>query len=187
MSLKEMPVKKLPTILLLDLRRRGIYVPPEIQRRIMWFKEMTELREAKEQVCRKIEQLELCGRLQMPLTCGEKEWKGFFHQIPSQREPEHDCYWCNRAFRELLSIGARAQVNRPVPNLRRLYNECSWLAMFIYREGIVGELLGAQLTNGNSVTPQMDSVESVIYWMGITTGVVDVMLSLNRIQRAYEH
>ena len=43
MSLKEMPVKKLPTILLLDLRRRGIYMPPEVQRHIMWFKEMLNL------------------------------------------------------------------------------------------------------------------------------------------------
>ena len=184
MSVKDMPWKKLPTVLLLDLRRKSIWIPPEVQIRIMWYKERMEMKEMKEAVIEEIKELHVCPRLRMAKKCGKKPWKTVFQRPKSDREPEQvpSCHWCSKVYRELLPIGARAEVSRPQPNLARLYNECSWLAMQIYHEGIVGEPLGMQLRNGNSRTPQLNSVENIFQWMTITTTVVDVMLNLNHLQ-----
>ena len=51
-----MPWKKLPTVLLLDLRRKNIWVPPEVQMRIMWYKERMEMEEMKEAVMEEVKQ-----------------------------------------------------------------------------------------------------------------------------------
>ena len=185
MSFKDVPWKKLPTVLLLDLQRKGIFVPPEVQVRIMYFKECMEIKERKEEVMEEIKKLELCPRVLMQKDCGEKEWKVFFDQPPSMREPEPVpfCHWCQKVYRELLPIGARAEVCRPVPNLDRMYRECSWLAMQLYHEGMTREPLGMQLRNGNRRPAELNSVESIMQWRTVTIAVVDVMLNLSRIQQ----
>ena len=53
-----MPWKKLPTVLLLDLRRKNIWVPPEVQMRIMWYKERMEMEEMKEAVMEEVKDFE---------------------------------------------------------------------------------------------------------------------------------
>ena len=182
---KEMPWKTLPKILLLDLRRKGIHVPPEIQIRIMYFKERQEIREGKEAVMREIRDLQLCHRLQMPQYCGQQEWKSAYERPKNEREPEPVpfCHWCSKVFRELLPIGARAELCRPVPHLGRLYAECSWLAMELYHQRILREPLGTQLRNGNRRSPELTTVESIMRWMTVTTAVVDFMIHLNRFEQ----
>ena len=181
----EMPMKTLPTCLLLDLRRKGIRVPPELQIRIMYFKEMTETREAKEQVMLEIKELTMCHRLQMPQYCGEKAWKSSYQRVLNWRTTEtvQICHWCSKFYQELLSIGARAQMSRPVPHLGRLFDECSWLVMELYHQRCNDEPIGMQLRNGNRMEPQLTSVESVMKWTSVTASVVDILCNLNRIER----
>ena len=183
-----MPNKPLPISLLIDLRRRGIRVPQEIQMRIMLYKELAETREWKEAVMEEIRELVLCPHWQFPMLCGQKEWKIFYQRPLNPREPIPDpfCHWCSKVYRELLPMGARAEVARPTPNTQRMYNECSWLAMQIYREGVVGEPLGRQLTNGMNQLLQLDQefpVASIMRWMTVTVSVIDVMITLNRLDQ----
>ena len=180
---REMPNKPLPISLLIDLRRRGIRVPQEIQMRIMWYKERMEMEEMKEAVMEEVKDLIVCPRLRLAKYCGKKPWKSVFERPKSDREVEQvpPCHWCSKVFLELLPIGARAEVSRPQPNLTHLYNECSWLAMHIYHERSPEEPVGMQLRNGNIRTPQLNSVETIMQWMTNTTAVVDDLLNLNRL------
>lgn len=77
-SYRELPVKTLPKCLLLDLRRKNIRVPQEMQMTIMWYKEISEAREKKDLALQKIMKLPMCRQFHMPQTTGEKEWKSSY-------------------------------------------------------------------------------------------------------------
>ena len=97
---REMPNKPLPISLLIDLRRRGIRVPREIQMRIMMYKERIEMEEMKEAVLEEIGELVLCPHWQFPILCGQKEWKSFYQRPLNPRKPIPDpfCHWCLSLF-----------------------------------------------------------------------------------------
>lgn len=188
MSFKEMPNKSLPPVLLVDLRRRGIRVPLEIQMRILYYKEVSETRDRKEALLVEIRELELCTRWQFPVFCGQNEWKSCYERPQNPRVPIPDppCHWCTKVYRELLPMGFRGEVRRPQPNIQRMYNECSWMAMEFYREGVVGEPLGSRLTNGINQLRQLDledPVSGIIHWMTVTVSIVDVMIALTRLDQ----
>ena len=73
-SLRECPVKSLPKCLLLDLRRKGIWVPPELQMRIMYYKEIAETRDKKKQVTEIIRQVPNCDVFHMPQSVWDGYW-----------------------------------------------------------------------------------------------------------------
>ena len=110
-SYRELPVKTLPTSLLLDLRRKNIRVPPEIQMTIMWYKEIAEAREKKDLAIQKIVNLPMCRQFHMPQTTGEQEWKSSHKRVSALRRVAKlsRCHWCTKFYREMLPIGVRAE------------------------------------------------------------------------------
>ena len=65
-SFRELPVKTIPNILLLDLRRRDIRVPQEIQMLIMFYKEIAETRNKMAGVVIEFSVLPKCSRFLLP-------------------------------------------------------------------------------------------------------------------------
>ena len=129
-SYRELPVKTLPMSLLLDLRRKNIRVPQEIQMKIIWYTEVSEAREKKDLALQKIAKLPMCRVFHMPQTTGEKEWKTSHKRVTALRNVANPsrCHWCMKFYKEMLPMGVRAEMARPNPNLDRLFNESGWMA-----------------------------------------------------------
>ena len=180
MSFDEMPKKTLPTCLLLDLRRRGLRVPQEIQMRIMYWKEIAENREWKDWAMREIATASVCQFFEMMHFCGDKDWKSSHHRVNNLRETnETNCHWCGKVFKEMLGIGMRAQLARPVPNLDLLDDECSWLVAELYDMRAGDEPQGQRLRNVKRRNPELiDSVDKLMVWTASSVAVVDVMTNL---------
>ena len=60
--------------MLLDLRRKGIRVPPELQMKIIYLKEIAETRDNKRQVTEIMRQVPMCDVFQMPQSVWDGEW-----------------------------------------------------------------------------------------------------------------
>ena len=133
-SFREFPVKSLPECLRMDLRRKKMWIPPEVQMRIMYYTEIAETRDNKNQVMKIICQVPNSEVFQMPQSL----WNGFrfptFIRTACCRplQNEASCHWCGKFYAEMLSIGISAELNRPNPNLDRLFSEASWVAIELY-------------------------------------------------------
>ena len=114
---REMPKKSLPFSLLLDLRRRGIRVPMEIQVRIMYLKEVAENRDIKDWAMMQIRGTTVCGVFKMAHDCGEYGWRTRHQRVQNLRMASQNiaCHWCNKCLREMLTIGMRAQTSGNQP------------------------------------------------------------------------
>ena len=180
MSFDEMPKKTLPTCLLLDLRRRGLRVPQEIQMRIMYWKEIAENREWKDWAMREIATASVCQFFEMTHFCGDNDWKSSHRRVNNLRMTnETNCHWCGKFYRELLGIGMRAQLARPVPNLDLLDDECSWLVAELYDQRAGNEPQGRRLRNVKRRNVALiNSVDALMQWTASSAAVVDVMTNL---------
>ena len=180
MSFDEMPHKALPTCLLLDLRRKGLWVPPEIQMKIMYYKEIAETREVKDWTLREIATASICQFFEMPHFCGDKDWRSSHHRVNNLRATdETNCHWCGKFYKEMLGIGMRAQLARPVPNLDLLDDECSWLVAELYDMRAGDEPQGVRLRNVKRRNPEIiNSVDALMVWTASSVAVVDVMTNL---------
>ena len=189
MSFDEMPQKTLPTCLLLDLRRKGLRVPPEIQMKIMYFKEIAETREMKDWAMREIATASVCQFFQFTHFCGDNDWKSSHRRVNNLRATfETNCHWCGKFYRELLGIGMRAQMARPVPNLDLLDDECSWLVAELYDQRAGNEPQGVRLRNVRRRNPALiNSVDALMQWTSSSAAVVDVMTNLRLILQAQGH
>ena len=174
-----MPQKCLPFSLLLDLRRRGIRVPMEIQMLIMYFKEVQENRDIKDWAMMQVCGSTVCSMFLMPHYCGEYHWRTRHKRVQNQRLEPMYCHWCQKVRSELLSIGMRAELSRPVPNLDRLYHEGRWVAEEIYRQRSKGEPVGTHLRNVNRRGPLLITPDDIMKWTVISVSLVDVMSDLN--------
>ena len=180
MSFDEMPQKALPTCLLLDLRRKGLRVPPEIQMKIMYFKEIAETREMKDWAMREIATASVCQFFQFTHFCGDNDWKSSHRRVNNLRMTnETNCHWCGKFYRELLGIGMRAQLARPVPNLDLLDDECSWLVAELYDQRAGNEPQGRRLRNVKRRNVALiNTVDALMQWTASSAAVVDVMTNL---------
>ena len=187
-SYRELPVKTLPKCLLLDLRRKNIRVPPEIQMTIMWYKEVTEAREKKDLAVQKIKNLPMCRQFLMPQTTGEKEWKSSHKRVNALRKIANPsrCHWCTKFYREMLPMGVRAEMSRPNPNLDRLFNEGGWMAMELYRHRTIRESTGTQLCHTNRRSAEVNTVEDIMKWIVVNCSVVDLVTEMDVMINMYE-
>ena len=178
---REMPKKSLPISLLLDLRRRGIRVPVELQMYIMYLKEVTEIRETKDWAMMQIRGSTVCSMFMMAHYCGEYQWRSLHKRVQNLRLEPTACHWCQKVRCELLSIGMRAELSRPVPNLDRLYNEGGWVAEELYRLRCNGEPVGTHLRNLNRRGPALNTPDDVMKWTVISVFIVDLMTDMSTI------
>ena len=134
-SSREYPLKTLPKCLLMDLRRKGIWVPPELQMTIMYLKEVAETRDKKKQVTEIIRQVPVCDVFHIPQSLWDSYWIPTCIRTAGCQpiQNEASCHWCKKFFSQMLSIGMRAEMTRETPNLHRLYNQTGWLTMELYR------------------------------------------------------
>ena len=186
MSFDEMPKKALPECLRLDLRRKGIRVPQEIQMRIMYWKEIAETREMKDWTMREIATASVCHFFEFAHFCGDNDWKSSHKRVNNLRVTnDTNCHWCGKFYKELLGIGMRAQMARPVPNLDLLDDECSWLVAELYDQRAGNEPQGQRLRNVRRRNPTLiNSVDALMQWTSSSAAVVDVMTNLRAILHA---
>ena len=186
MSFRDMSKKSLPECLRLDLRRKGLWVPPEIQMKIMYFKEIAETRELKDWTMREIATASVCHYFEFTHFCGDNDWKSSHRRVNNLRATnDTNCHWCGKFYRELLGIGMRAQLARPVPNLDLLDDECSWLVAELYQHRAGNEPQGQRLRNVKRRNPAIiDSVDALMQWTSSSAAVVDVMTNLRLILQA---
>ena len=188
MSFDEMPQKALPTCLLLDLHRKGLRVPPELQMKIMYYKEIAETREHKDWAMREIATASVCQFFKFTHFCGDNDWKSSHRRVNNLRYTnETNCHWCSKFYKELLGIGMRAQLARPVPNLDLLDDECSWLVAELYDMRAGNEPLGVRLRNIKRRNPEIiNSADALMVWTASSAAVVDVMTNLRLILQEQE-
>ena len=185
---REMPKKSLPFSLLLDLRRRGIRVPMEIQMRIMYLKEVVENRDIKDWAMMQIRGTTVCGVFKMAHDCGEYGWRSRHRRVQNLRMASLNiaCHWCNKCLREMLTIGMRAQLSRPDPDLNQLHSEACWLAEEIYRQRSVGEPVGTHLRQVNRRGPAHNTVDELMKWTVSCIHIVDLITDMNLLMSANE-
>ena len=186
-SYRELPVKTLPTCLLLDLHRKNIRVPPEIQMIIMYFKEIAETRDRKEAVHFGIRTIPLCNQFHVPQKAGEKEWKSSHKRVAGCRQnaSHTQCHWCLKFYKEMLTIGMRAELSRPVPNLDRLFAEGGWMAMELYRHRTIKESVGTRLCHLNRRSAAVNTAEDIMKWTVVTCSIVDLITEMEVVIRLH--
>lgn len=179
-SFREFPVKSLPECLLLDLRRRDIRVPPEIQMRIMFYKEVAEARDKKDQAMTIIARLPMCTVFAMPQSVWNKPWLTTGIRLTHCRQMANPsrCHWCRKVFAEMLTIGMRAELGRPTPNLDRLYNESGWMSMELYRQRTSKTRTGEWLCHTYQRPQEMDTLYKILNWTVVTCSIVDLVTDL---------
>ena len=187
-SFRELPVKSLPTCLLLDLRRKNLRVPQEIQMTIMWYKEIAEAREKKDLAMQKIANLPMCRQFHMPQNSGEKEWRSSHKRVSSLRRMAKlsKCHWCTKFYKEMLPIGVRAELSRPNPNLDRLFTESGWMAMELYRHRTIRESTGTRLCHLNRRSATVNTAEDIMKWIVVTCSIVDLITEMEFMINLYE-
>ena len=160
-SFREMPKKSLPTVMLLDLRRRNIHVPTEIQMRIMYYKEIAETRDEKKKVMKELTDLPMCQLFQRPRTLGKA---GHFTQFVVRLQPKQfldtPCHHCNRMFNHKISLDMMAESIRREPNLDRFYNACADFAVQWYRD-ISKKPIGEKLCHVAARPMDMDTFSKI--------------------------
>ena len=150
-SFRDFPVKSLPKCLLLDLRRRGIRVPPEVQMRIMCYKEIAETRRKKVAVGIEISVLPMCSRFECPRNPGlANEWRQVAIKPRRNRQLDSTCHHCKRHFEHSLSIDMMAEVSNQTVNLDRFYNACMAFVIELYRYQTPVTSVGEQICNTGS-------------------------------------
>ena len=181
-SLREFPVKSLPKCLLLDLRRRGIRVPQEVQMRIMYFKEIAETRRKKTAVGIEISVLPMCGRFEFARTPGlSNEWRQVAIK-PRNRRLNTPCHHCKRHFEHALSIDMMAEVSNQTPNLDRLYNACMAYVIELYRYQSPVRNVGDQICHTGARPSNMNSVDKIWDALAVSLNAVFIILSLEQQQ-----
>ena len=186
-SYRELPVKTLPTCLLLDLRRKKIRVPPEIQMIIMYYKEIAETRDRKEAVHFTIRNIPLCAKFHFPQHSGEKDWRSSHKRVSGCRQnaAHTKCHWCLKFYKEMLPMGVRAEMSRPVPNLDRMFAEGGWVAMELYRHRTVKESVGTRLCHLNRRSAAVNTVEDIMRWIAVTCSIVDLITEMEVVIRLH--
>ena len=186
-SYRELPVKTLPTCLLLDLRRKNIRVPQEIQMIIMWYKEIAETRDRKEAVHFRILNIPQCHMFLVPQHA-EKDWKSSHRRVSGCRQnaTHTQCHWCLKFYKEMLTIGMRAELSRPVPNLDRLFAEGGWMGMELYRHRTIKESVGTRLCHVNRRSATVNTAEDIMKWTVVTCSIVDLITEMEVVIRLHE-
>ena len=110
-SFRELPIKTIPFILLLDLRRRNIRVRQELQMRIMFFTAIAETRDKIQCIVREFINLNKCSRCLLPYYV--------WNQLPPTLL---QCNYCSLYYEHLLSIDILAESNNRHTHLDRLFN-----------------------------------------------------------------
>ena len=187
-SYRELPVKTLPKCLLLDLRRKNIRVPPEIQMIIMWYKEVAEAREKKDLVHQRILNIPVCRQFLMPQHSGEKEWKSSHKRVTALRQNalHTQCHWCVKFYKEMLPMGVRAELSRPHPNLDRMFTEGGWMAMELYRHRTIKESTGTRLCHLNRRSATVNTAEDIMRWIVVTCSIVDLITEMEYMIHLHE-
>ena len=161
MSFREMPKKSLPAILLMDLRRQNIRVPTEIQMRIMYYKDIAETRDTKENVMKELADLPMCNKMQRPRTLGKA---GHFTQFVVRLRPKEfidtPCHHCNRVYNHHMSLDMMAEAIRRNPNMDRFYNACADFCIQWYRD--ISKLpVGEQLCHVVPRPAELDTMQKI--------------------------
>lgn len=187
-SYREYPIKSLPKSLLLDLHRRNIRVPQEIQMKIIYYKEVAEARDKKDPAMELIAKLPMCRQFHLPQSTGEKEWKTCAVRVTGLRKMANPsrCHWCLKFYREMLPMGVRSEMSRPSPNLERLYNESGWMAMELYRHRTPKEKTGTQLCHTHRRPREVDTPEKIMKWIVVTCSVVDLVTEMEVMVQMYQ-
>ena len=146
----------------------------------MYWKEIAENREWKDWAMREIATASVCQFFEMTHFCGDNDWKSSHRRVNNLRMTnETNCHWCGKFYRELLGIGMRAQLARPVPNLDLLDDECSWLVAELYDQRAGNEPQGRRLRNVKRRNVALiNTVDALMQWTASSAAVVDVMTNL---------
>ena len=187
-SYRELPVKTLPACLLLDLHRKKIRVPQEIQMMIMWYKEVAEAREKKDMALRTILNIPVCRKFHMPQHAGEQTWRSSHKRVSALRKNSllTKCHWCTKFYREMLPMGVRAELSRPHPNLDRMFTEGGWMAMELYRHRTVKESTGTRLCHLNRRSVTVNTAEDIMKWIVVTCSIVDLITEMEYMIHLYD-
>ena len=165
-SFRELPVKTIPIILLLDLRRRHIRVPQEIQMLIMFYKEIAETRNKMAGVVIEFSVLPKCSRFLLPQHLGiGNKWKRVVVRT-NPHQLQEACHHCSRYYEHLLSVDIMAEASNRKINLDRLFNACAARAIMMYRENTI-EPKGKTLDNND--------LNQIGHLMNFTQRIISVM------------
>ena len=177
-SIRESPVNTLPKCLLMHLRRKGIWVPPELQMKIMYLKEVAETRDKKKQVTEIIRQVPICDVFHLPQSVWDGYWLPTCIRTASCRpiQNEASCHWCKKMFSQMLSTGMRAELTRETPNLDRLFNEAGWLTMELYRRQTHRTSTGLMLCQTLQRPAHLDTANKIMNWVIMSCAVVDLVI-----------
>ena len=183
-SFREFPVKPLPTYLLMDLRRRGIRVPPEVQMRIMFYSEIAETRRKMKGVAIELNFLSTCRRFgwtrKPSLT---KRWRQVVLKSRPYKSANTPCHHCKRHFEHALSVDMMAEVSRPNPNLDRVFNACMAFSMNVYHSRTNVVNFGERVAQTRRRPAHMDTVDKI--WDALDTSMQAVAIIL-RLEQAQE-
>ena len=143
--------KTVPTISLLDLGRRGLCVPPEIQMLIMLYKEIAEMRHKMTAILIEDSILLMCKKLIIPQNLRlAGEWKQVAFQNYLVCRINSSCHNCKRYFEHALSIDMMAEGSNRMVNLDRLYSACAQFTIRWYQDHTLVERIGEMLVHSST-------------------------------------
>ena len=158
-SFRELPVKTIPKILLLDLRHRYIWVPQEIQMLIMFYKETAETRNKMTDIVIKFTSLMYFPNA-VDFCCHniwvlERKWK----QVVVQTNPHQlqgACQHCSQYYEHLLSADI----------MDRLFNACAARAIMMYRKNTIELKVGHWMCITGGTPAHVNSLQKILNFFG---------------------